>query len=586
MSDTSTKAASESKSAKHRQQVSRHGIFISYKRKYKHLAGRIYDYFLNRGIDPFIDEQSLRSSESFHDDLEEEITQTPYFLCLLTPDGVKDLMAENYQERVYTKELLTAFRTKRHIIVIAYDGVSYAKLKNLPEELAGLNNITAYFMPDSTQLFYQFMDRLYRDNIDRNLLKNMVNWREYISRNANALILPRNQLEQDYASLENRFGEELVRCVREKRPYTGERHISEVNMACYAANLLFTPDRSMIDRKAYDYGILFNIFTELMRDRDFNLRIIITAPDSAAAQDACDYDRLGNSALEDCEEAVFLGSYANLHRLTSTEPFSTAARAHRFSFGVTECVLPYAIFHIVYKGAWKKYNHVKIDLYSFNIDSSVERRSMIFFENEPDDAANYSFFVNQFRTLRRISRVQSEKLIRENHEAWMAHWAKLSRDLDFERRQDMEFFRREQLESALSKEYRQYLTGHLGRPQPFLQHIEDDTEIGMSYYTEFTADKPHVHPICTEHTYILEGALRMRLLDGNGQEFEFRKGDFFVLPPGTPYVTKNAAGTRVLFVKTPGTNDKALVEPDSETLRWMSAWDVEETASEDENAKA
>ncbi len=139
----------------------------------------------------------------------------------------------------------------------------------------------------------------------------------------------------------------------------------------------------------------------------------------------------------------------------------------------------------------------------------------------------------------------------------------------------MDIIRREDLEFALSKEYRQYLTGHLGRPQPFLNHIDDDTEIGMSYYREFTADTPHVHPICTEHTLILSGAIRMRILDGSGEEYEFREGDFFVLPTNTPYATKNAPGTRVLFIKAPGVNDKTLVTPDEDTLRWLSAWDVE-----------
>ena len=139
----------------------------------------------------------------------------------------------------------------------------------------------------------------------------------------------------------------------------------------------------------------------------------------------------------------------------------------------------------------------------------------------------------------------------------------------------MEIIRRRQLDDALTHDYRQYLTGHLGRPQPFLKHIDDDTEIGMSFYREFRSDTPHVHPVCTEHAYILEGMIRLRLLDGSGEEYELHPGDFFVLPPNTPYVTKNAPGTRVLFIKAPGRNDKTLVEPDAETLAWMRAWDTE-----------
>ena len=139
----------------------------------------------------------------------------------------------------------------------------------------------------------------------------------------------------------------------------------------------------------------------------------------------------------------------------------------------------------------------------------------------------------------------------------------------------MNIIRGEQIAAALEQEYRQYLTGHLSRPQPFLEHLDDDVEIGMSFYREFTADTPHIHPVCTEYTYILEGRVRMRLLDGSNEEYEFRKGDFFRLPCGTPYATKNEAGTRVLFMKNPGTNDKTPVAPDAETKKWLSAWDVQ-----------
>ena len=130
------------------------------------------------------------------------------------------------------------------------------------------------------------------------------------------------------------------------------------------------------------------------------------------------------------------------------------------------------------------------------------------------------------------------------------------------------------IESALTKEYRQYQAGRLMMEQKHLSHIEDDIEVGISHYEGFTADKPHMHPVATEHGYVLEGALRLRLLDGTKEEYEFRKGDFFVLQKGVPYATKNAAGTRILFIKSPGGNDKTVVEVDSETTLWLSDWDA------------
>lgn len=136
------------------------------------------------------------------------------------------------------------------------------------------------------------------------------------------------------------------------------------------------------------------------------------------------------------------------------------------------------------------------------------------------------------------------------------------------------FLRGEEIEEALQQEYRQYLAGQLTKEQKHLPFISDDIEVGMSHYEVFTADKPHVHPVATEHGYVLQGALRAKRLDGDGEEYEFRAGDFFVIQKGIPYATKNAAGTRILFIKSPGINDKTTVDVDSETATWLSAWDV------------
>ena len=125
-----------------------------------------------------------------------------------------------------------------------------------------------------------------------------------------------------------------------------------------------------------------------------------------------------------------------------------------------------------------------------------------------------------------------------------------------------------QVEAALDKNYRQYLTGRLERPQKELDCLEDDIEVGMSRYDCFTADVPHRHPMATEHVYVLEGEVRVRLLE-SGQEYRLERGDFFLLRPGVAYASKNAAGTRVLFIKAPGGNDKQPVEPDRAPAAWL-----------------
>ena len=135
-----------------------------------------------------------------------------------------------------------------------------------------------------------------------------------------------------------------------------------------------------------------------------------------------------------------------------------------------------------------------------------------------------------------------------------------------------EYILKDDLDKALEKEYRQYLTGHLSKPQVYLQHIDDDLEVGISFYRNFTADTPHMHPVATEHCYVLSGSVRLRLLDGSNKEYQFDEGDFFMLRPNVGYASKNAAGTKVMFVKNPAGNDKVIISYDVATEKWLKSW--------------
>lgn len=141
---------------------------------------------------------------------------------------------------------------------------------------------------------------------------------------------------------------------------------------------------------------------------------------------------------------------------------------------------------------------------------------------------------------------------------------------------EIEFIRSEEFEEAFRHSYRHYLTGHLQKEQPYLRHFEDDIEIGMSDYQVFTADVPHVHPVATEHGYVLKGKVRIRFFDSETgtvtDELEFSEGDYFLIRPGVMHASKNMAGTRILFIKAPGGNDKTPFEVDEETAEWLKNW--------------
>ena len=61
--------------------------------------------------------------------------------------------------------------------------------------------------------------------------------------------------------------------------------------------------------------------------------------------------------------------------------------------------------------------------------------------------------------------------------------------------------------------------------------------------------------------YVVSGALKVVLLD-RGIEQEVEAGGIFFFPPGVPHVVKAKPGTRVLFVKSPGGDDKQVIASD------------------------
>lgn len=96
-----------------------------------------------------------------------------------------------------------------------------------------------------------------------------------------------------------------------------------------------------------------------------------------------------------------------------------------------------------------------------------------------------------------------------------------------------------------------------------------ELEVGVSDYGTAMADLPHVHDVVSEHQYVMAG--RCVVLDiETGTEHHFRAGDFYSVPVGVAHAQKNAAGTRILFVKSKVLNDKRLVPVDDALTTWLA----------------
>lgn len=135
----------------------------------------------------------------------------------------------------------------------------------------------------------------------------------------------------------------------------------------------------------------------------------------------------------------------------------------------------------------------------------------------------------------------------------------------------MDYIQGTYLQEKLSEKYRIYLCGSLEKPQAEKCILDKENEAGISFYQQFTVDLPHFHTTATEYNYIVSGSSKILLLDEH-KEITLEAGSFFVFPPMTKYVAKHQAGTKILFFKSPGGNDKQLIDMTKELNVWCQSW--------------
>lgn len=399
--------------------MKKHGIFISYRHTDWALAGRIYDFLDSKGLQPFWDSTSMYQGH-FPDTLQQQIMHAPYFLCVLTQNT---FCSSNPNDWVYREIEIALSCPDKKILLIADSDFCWPD--KLPDAIANIRQ--RHYDAVNRSTFRDVMEQLCQRNIDWVSLSGVLDWRQRLRSVNNVYLSDREYIERTLAPLSDRFGAELVKALQNNVVYEGENHIRFIHMSCYAASIIFSPQQDMVDERACDLGMMFNIFAWLLRDPGFSMEIVINAPGSPAMQDAIDRKKLGNSALEVYPEAIFLSSYNNIWRLIREEPtFAKAYKEKRFRFMVTESVLPYALFQVEYKPEYEEYSHIKVDLYSEGITSNMDRRCMMIFKQ--DDPENYNFFVRRYEYTR--NPIESKALIRQHHDQWVTQWEQLKEELE------------------------------------------------------------------------------------------------------------------------------------------------------------
>ena len=198
--------------------------------------------------------------------------------------------------------------------------------------------------------------------------------------------------------------------------------VKNIRLCAYTANLIFDPGSTASDSRAFSHTqkVLSKTFQSILSDREFEgLEVILQAPYSKGSADALAYGKIANSKLINRPaEFAFLNSYFNLKQLVKSGVYGVANWEGTFSLYLCTMPLPYSIMEVVYKDGFEQYDHIKVDLYSIGLESSVERRSFYLFRDY--DQENYNFFKDQYTKIRQS--IMSKDELRECEKEWEKEW--------------------------------------------------------------------------------------------------------------------------------------------------------------------
>lgn len=133
----------------------------------------------------------------------------------------------------------------------------------------------------------------------------------------------------------------------------------------------------------------------------------------------------------------------------------------------------------------------------------------------------------------------------------------------------IEFIRSAQIIEGLKDTHRQYLLGDLKQSQEISQIFDKNVEVGITKYSKHEYEEAHYHINATEYHFMISGYTKYLDID-TSEEYEFRKGDFFVIRPYTKYAQKSKKGTEILFVKFPAGNDKTKISESDKIFHWLN----------------
>ena len=241
----------------------------------------------------------------------------------------------------------------------------------------------------------------------------------------NVVLFPRKEIERK-KSIDERL-----------QMSTGNyKHIKHIRMMAIAANLLLKPETASaayIRQLDQEPITLKEALEKIMRDNNSlnsngvnttKFDLILTEPTEYNLEDV-------NTKLPDSTVVAKWEIFGALHGLytmittdTTLGKLSKEGANSRFNYYVTNISIPFSIFNVEFYDGHTDLNHVKIDLYSAELEQDNERRSMIIWQTK--DKQNYDFFVNTFDRIKKGKTCRRPTL--EDLKGWAMQWEKICVD--------------------------------------------------------------------------------------------------------------------------------------------------------------
>lgn len=199
---------------------------------------------------------------------------------------------------------------------------------------------------------------------------------------SNVLMLPRHDMH-NYYPLDDRLH------ISDER----YRKICRIRIMNFASNLLINPEIADIGHIPPKDIRLPSAIEKIMTETEANVELILSEPNKNNLRDM--QTKVANQRAGSSDGALYSALAAMYKKLSTDTIFSECRKKPvLFHFYVMKTSMPFAIFNVEFTDEVRKYNHVKVDLYSAALDNEDERRSFVIWEDI--DPENYKFFVKNF----------------------------------------------------------------------------------------------------------------------------------------------------------------------------------------------